>query len=154
MIAFRKNVRFRKQIFFPVGFRHYKGISSMDRKRVGAFLLISTLGLSAGCTSFSLSRLNPFNHNKCANEGCMDVGTGPVCEGSVMGASERLPADSGYMMPGDGSYMQGNMLPGTTTGPIIQNPPAGTNFMPPAGASTGAPSRLTPMPPAKPIPNN
>jgi hypothetical protein len=154
MIAFRKNVRFRKQIFFPVGFRHYKGISSMDRKRVGAFLLIAALGMTAGCTSFSASRFNPFNHNKVVNEGCPEVGTGPVCEGSVMGAGERLPADSGYMMPSDGSFMQGNMLPGPATGPIIQSPPPGTNFMPPANGTSVAPSRLAPVPPAKPMPNN
>ncbi len=125
----------------------------MDRKRVGAFFLIAALGLTAGCTSFSSSRFNPFNHNKAVNEGCMDVGTGPVCEGSIMGAGERLPADSGYMMPGDGGYMQGNMLPGPGTGTVIPNPP-GPNFMPPAGSTIGAPSRLAPVPPAKPMTNN
>src|SRR4051812_18779379 len=105
MIAFRKNAPFRKQISFQVGFRPYKGNSSMVRIRLGSLLLLAAFGLSAGCSSLSTSRFNLFNHNRAQPEGCVDVGAGPVCEGPSMGGGEHLPAESGMMMPGGGGFM-------------------------------------------------
>jgi hypothetical protein len=124
----------------------------MDRNRVGAYFLIASIGLSAGCTSFSSSRFNLFNHNKTPREGCVEVGAGPICDMPIAGGCEQLPAGSGMMLPGDGAYIPSSPIPSGPGVPILPNPnPAGTNFMPPASPTTGAPSRLTPMPPTKPI---
>jgi hypothetical protein len=163
MIAFRKNARFRKQIFTRVGFRPYKGNTSMVRISLGSLLLLIAFGLAAGCSSMSTSRFNLFNHNKARPDGCVDVGAGPICEGPVMGGAERLPPESGIMLPSDGGLMPGNMLPvpATTTGPILPGSPTpvgpglqGTgappinSIMPPAtGSSTAPPGRLVPTPP-------
>ena len=152
MIPFRKNVGFRKQILQSVGFRHYKGKPSMGRISVGSVFMIAAFGMAAGCSSFSTSRFNLFNHNR-GNECCPDVGTGPVCEGSIMGG-ERMPSDGNFLPPNDAGFMPGAMLPGTGTvpGTIIQQPP---NFMPPASvqSTTPPPGRLIQAPPLKPMPS-
>jgi hypothetical protein len=124
----------------------------MGRISLGSFLLVAALGLAAGCSSTSSSRFNLFNHSKPVNDNCVDVGAGPVCEGQMMGGGDRLPAESGFMLPGDGTMMPGTVVPGpgtTTMGPIIQGngAPPNNTYMPPAsGSSTVQPQRLKPLP--------
>ncbi len=147
----RKNTRFRKQIFSQVGFRQYKGNSSMRRISLGSFLLFAAVGLAVGCASTTTARFNIFNRNKPTSENCVDVGAGPICEGPVMGGGEHMPADSGFMLPGDSTVLPGPMSPGaisTPPGTIFPGngaPPANT-FMPPAGQTLPAqPQRLKPI---------
>ena len=120
----------------------------MRRISLGSILLFTAFGLAAGCTTTTSSRFNLFNRCKPATEGCADVGAGPICEGPTMGGGMGVPAESGYMLPGDGTLMPGTVLPGTgiSTGPVLQGSPPNTNYMPPAsGTSSVPPGRLVPQ---------
>jgi hypothetical protein len=129
----------------------------MLRTRLALFVLAAAFGLTVGCSS--MPRLNLFNKNKC--DTCTDVGTGPVCDGPVMGSSGR-PVDSTIVMPPDAGFGHGMMLPGTApetflpSAPTMTNPgafPQGTlqpnTAQPPAA---GQPGRLQPIPPQAPKP--
>jgi hypothetical protein len=130
----------------------------MRRISLGSILLFTAFGLAAGCTTTTSSRFNLFNRSKPTNEGCADVGAGPICEGPTMGGGMGgMPADSGYMLPGDGTLMPGTVLPSTgiSTGPVLQGTgsPPNTNYMPPAsGTSSVPPGRLVPQAPVKQMP--
>ena len=130
----------------------------MRRISLGSILLFTAFGLAAGCTTTTSSRFNPFNRCKPANEGCADVGAGPIYEGPTMGGGMGgMPGDSGYMLPSDGTLMPGTVLPSTgiSTGPVLQGtvPPPNTNYMPPAsGTSSSQPGRLVPQAPIKQMP--
>ncbi|HEV8058816.1 MAG TPA: hypothetical protein VGP68_03030 [Gemmataceae bacterium] len=122
----------------------------MRRISLGSFLLFAAVGLAVGCASTTTARFNIFNRNK-PNDNCVDVGAGPICEGPTMGG-ERLPSDSGFMLPGDSTFLPGSMSPGAGSlppGAIIQGsgtPPA-NSFMPPAGQSPPVqPQRLKAIP--------
>ena len=109
----------------------------MDHKEIWAAFLIS-LGLVPAAFVF-VESVESLNHNKAVNEGCMDVASGPVCEGSV--GRRRAPSGhSGYMMLAMVRTCKATCFPGFDW-PHHSNPRR-NNFMPPAGLDRGLPRKL------------